>query len=82
MASVDHAVADRHEHRPGVPALLKHLEAQVDSLVELRGRTELLLKREGALICRAEKVERRLAETEKLLDGSPEVRCTDLVSES
>ena len=61
---------------------VKHLEAQVDSLVELRGRTELLLKREGALICRAEKAERRLAETEKLLDGSPEVRCTDLVSES
>ena len=56
---------------------VKHLEAQVDSLVELRGRTELLLKREGALICRAEKAERRLAETEKVIDGYPEVRYND-----
>ena len=56
---------------------VKHLEAQVDSLVELRGRAELLLKREGALICRAEKAERRLAETEKVIDGYPEVRYND-----
>ena len=33
-----------------------HLEAQVDSLVELRGRTELLLKREEALIERVDEL--------------------------
>ena len=35
---------------------VKHLEAQVDSLVELRGRTELLLKREEALIERVDEL--------------------------
>ena len=35
---------------------VEHLEAQVDSLVELRGRTELLLKREEALIERVDEL--------------------------
>ena len=57
-----------------------HLEAQLESLVDFRGQIGILLKREGALICRAEKAEQRLVETEELLDGYPEVRCDNLVS--
>jgi hypothetical protein len=60
-----------------------HLEAQLDPVSEHRAFDRgVFLKREGALICRAEKAERLLAATEKLLDGYPEVRCNDLVSQS
>ena len=60
-----------------------HLAAQLDPVSEHRAFDRgVFLKREAALICRAEKAERLLAETEQLLDGAPEVRCNDLVSES